>query len=99
LRLQKNIFNEFTKRYQVKKFGIEYRFPKWLEEGDYALHIYGHSLDITDIDTLTIIFESRCVNKIIIWHMEKENKIAKLKATISNDLFAAIENKIELRII
>ncbi len=87
------MFHEFTKCYQVKKFGIEFKFIEWLRDGNYTLHVYGHSLDVTDIDTLKIIFESKSIKKIVIWHMEKEKKLEKLKVTLGNNLYDAIKPK------
>lgn len=98
---RKNKYKDYTKEYQCKKFGIETKYHQWLNGKRCNLHIYGHSLDETDKDSLKDILLHPSVNDIYIWEFDEVKYHSKLDAlkNILPEQYNAISQRVNMKMI
>ena len=83
------LFKEFEKRYQrllkninSENTNIKPRYKKIIEEGDYELTIYGHSLDVTDKSILEPLISN--ANSTSIYYYTDENGFSDYSLKVKN---------------
>lgn len=93
---RKETYKEFTKKWQMNTYSIRPKYMKWFEKDSFNLHIYGHSLDETDRDSLSEILTFDTINEIHIWTLNEkdwQNKNIAIKK-ILGEKSHLIKNKI-----
>lgn len=88
---RKETCKEFTKKWQMNEAGIKPKYKEWLCNGKYNLHVYGHSLDETDKESLREILLSEAINQIYIWVLDEKDGLRKL-----NNISSIIGEKAEV---
>lgn len=98
---RKNSCGYFLKSAQIKKYGIESKYNDWLKDRKCALHIYGHSLDLTDRESLADILLNSSIKEIHIWSLNEKDYYIKVNniSKIALERFDTIKDKIRMELI